>query len=82
MAINPNKNYKIVSTGHVHTGQQILNLLELAPAWFHADIRSNIHETDKSPDSPNDPYGLPERIKFEGGFQVMNLYLRIIARRG
>ncbi len=57
--INPNKNYERISNGHVHTGQQIINLLELATPKMQAIILLDIWMTDKEANYPNDKYGIP-----------------------
>ena len=57
--INPNRNYKRLSTGWVHTGKQIINLLELAKPELQAIVLLDIIETDEPAGKPDDKYGVP-----------------------
>lgn len=58
--INPKQNYERISSGHVHTGQQVINLLELASPTMQAIVLLGISATDKPANNPNDKYGLPK----------------------
>lgn len=60
MAIDPCKNYERISTGWVHTGQQIINLLELASPMAQALILLDVWPTDKPAGKPDDRYGIPD----------------------
>ena len=60
--VNPDKNYARLShPGHVQTGQQIRNLLELATPKLQAMLLLDIWETNEPATSPTDRYGLPEK---------------------
>lgn len=56
--IDPSQNYKRISNGHVFTGRQVLNLLEVAPPEIQAVVLLDIWETDSPATNPNDKYGL------------------------
>lgn len=58
--IMPNRNYlRLSHPGHVQTGQQILNLLNLANPELQALILLDIRETNEPATAPNNKYGLP-----------------------
>lgn len=58
--IDPQQNYKRLDTGWIHTGQQIINLLELATPDIQAIILLGIQPTDEAAGKPNDRYGIPD----------------------
>lgn len=61
--IMPSRNYARLShPGHVQTGQQILNLLELANPTVQAMLLLDIVETDKPATKPDDKYGIPDKV--------------------
>jgi len=55
--IRPDKNYERIGTGDVFTGQQILNLLELAQPAMQAILLLSIWVTDKPATNPKSRYG-------------------------
>lgn len=53
------KRYKRLSNGDVFTGQQVLNLLELAPTPpMQAIILLDIQETEEVASKPGEKYGV------------------------
>lgn len=59
--IEPTQNYQRLShPGHVQTGQQILNLLELATPAIQVMLLLDIWKTDEPATNPGDRYGLPK----------------------
>lgn len=62
--IHPDKNYERIShPGHIQTGRQILNLLELANPVVQAMLLLDVFETDKPATIQDDRYGLPANKK-------------------
>lgn len=56
--INPKKNYRRLSNGHVFTADQITRLLELAKPEMQAVILLDIMPTDEPATNPGSKYGL------------------------
>ena len=56
--IKETAHYLAHSTGKVHTGLQVLNLLEVAKPVMQAIILMDIEETDAPADKPDSKYGL------------------------
>lgn len=56
--IDPTKNYEYVARGDVFTGQQILNLLDIAGESMQAVILLSIAVTDQPATEPNSRYGV------------------------
>lgn len=56
--IKPEKNYKRISNGDVFTGQQLLNLLEIASPDMQAIILLDVHETEEEATRPGEKYGV------------------------
>lgn len=52
------KNYMVHTTGVIHTGTQILNLLEVATPVMQAVILLDIEETEAPATKPESKYGV------------------------
>jgi hypothetical protein len=58
--INPSNNYERIDNSDVFTGQQLLNLLEIASPDMQAVILLGCMPTDKPPTHPGTKYGPAE----------------------
>lgn len=56
--IDPTKNYQRIDNGDIFTGQQVLNLLDIASKTMQAIILLSIAVTDQPATDPNSRYGV------------------------
>lgn len=56
--IQPDRNYRRCSDGRVFTGQQVLNILNVANPFLGKMLLDDIEETDEPATNPNSRYGI------------------------
>lgn len=64
--IDSEANYERLSREWVHTGQQIINLLEIASLYHQMLIFMDISPTTKEASKPDDKYGIPDKGPVNG----------------